>query len=99
VLTLIELVVRRSLKQQGATLAGRSKDNPRRTTVTSTAERLLQAFVPITQTRMQMPAQTIRHVTPLIPVQEQILRVLGFPADLFAALARHIPHTAFPLRE
>ena len=98
-LTLIEFVVRRSLQQQGATLAGLYKDNPRRATATPTAERLLQAFVPITLTQVQLPKQTIRHVTPLTPVQEQILRLLGLPADLYAALAREIPQTAFPLRE
>ncbi len=99
VLTLMEFVVRRSLKQQGATLAGLYKDNPRRATATPTAERLLQAFVPITLTHVQLPDQTIRHVTPLTPVQEQILRLLGFPADRYADLAREIPQTAFPLRE
>jgi len=99
VLTLMEFVVRRSLKQQGATLAGLYKDNPRRATATPTAERLLQAFVPITLTQVHLPDQTIRHVTPLSPVQEQILRLLGFPTDLYARLAREIPQTAFPLRE
>lgn len=99
VLTLMEFVVRRSLKQQGATLAGLYKDNPRRATATPTAERLLQAFVPITLTQVQLPDQTTRHVTPLTPVQERILRLLGFPADLYAGLAREIPQTAFPLRE
>src|SRR5258708_6165818 len=98
-LTLIEFVVRRSLQQQGATLAGLYKDNPRRASATPTAERLLQAFVPMTLTQVQLPHQTIRHVTPLTPVQEQILRVLGLPVDLYAALAREIPQTAFPLRE
>jgi transposase len=99
VLTLMEFVVRRSLKQQGATLAGLYKDNPRRATATPTAERLLQAFVPITLTQVELPDQTFRHVRPLTPVQEQILRLLGLPADLYAALAHTIPQTAFPLRE
>ncbi len=99
VLTLMEFVVRRSLHQQGATLAGLYKDNPPRATATPTAERLLHAFVPITLTQVQLPDQTIQHVTPLTPVQEQILRLLGLPADLYAALARKIPQTAFPLRE
>jgi transposase len=99
VLTLLEFVVRRALKQQGATLAGLYKDNPRRATPTPTAERLLQAFVPITLTQVQLPDQTIQHVTPLTAVQEQILCLLGFPADLYAGLAREIPQTAFPLRE
>ena len=99
VLTLMEGLVRRSLKQQGATLAGLYKDNPRRATATPTAERLLQAFVPMTLTQVHLPDQTLRHVTPLTPVQEQILRLLGLPTDLYAALAREIPQTAFPLRE
>jgi transposase len=99
VLTLMEFVVRRSLKQQGTTLVGLYKDNPRRATATPTAERLLQAFVPITLTQVQLPDQTVGHVTALTPVQEQILCLLGFSADLYAGLARRIPQTAFPLRE
>src|SRR5437588_5531617 len=50
VLSIMEFVVRRSLKQQETTLAGLYKDNPRKATATPTAERLLQAFVPITLT-------------------------------------------------
>ena len=99
VLTLMEFVVRRSLKQQETTLAGLYKDNPRRVTATPTAERLLQAFVPLTLTQVQMAEQTIRHVTPLSPLQEQILGLLGLSGDLYAALAHRIPQTAFPLRE
>ncbi len=99
VLTLMEFVVRRSLKQQGTTLAGLYQDTPRKATATPTAERLLHAFVPITLTQVQLPDQLVRHVTSLTPVQQQILRLLGFPADLYAALAREIPQTAFPLRE
>ena len=99
VLSIMEFVVRRSLKQQGTTLAGLYKDNPRKATVTPTAERLLQAFVPITLTQVQLPDQTLGHVTALTSVQEQILGLLGFSADLYAGLARRIPQTAFPLRE
>ena len=99
ILTLLEFVVRRSLKQQGATLVGLHKENLRKATATPTAERLLQAFVPITLTQVQLPRQVVRHVTPLTPLQQQILALLGFPSDLYASLAREIPQTAFPLRE
>ncbi len=99
VLTLLEFVVRRSLKQQGTRLVGLYKDNPLRATATPTAERLLQAFVPITLTQVQLLEQAVRHVTPLTPVQLQILAALGLPADLYTSLAREIPQTAFPLRE
>ncbi len=98
ILPLLEFVVPRSLKQQGETRLGLSKDNPRQATATPTAERLLQAFVPITLTEVQLPTQLLRQVTPLTPLQ-QILARLGFPADLYASLAREIPQTAFPLRE
>jgi transposase len=99
VLTLMEFVVRRSLKQQGTTLVGLYKDSPRKATATPTAERLLQAFVPITLTQVQLPEHVVRHVTPLTPLQQQILALLGFSPDLYASLARQIPQTAFPLRE
>src|SRR3989442_221696 len=99
ILTLLEFVVRRSLKQQGATLVGLHKENLRKAPATPTAERLLQAFVPITLTQVQLPRQVVRHVTPLTPLQQQILALLGFPSDLYASLAREIPQTAFPLRE
>jgi transposase len=99
VLTLMEGVVRRRLKQQGTTLVGLYKDQPRKATSTPTAERLLQAFVPMTLTQVHLPDQIVRHVTELSPVQVQILLLLGLPADLYAGLARRIPQTAFPLRE
>ncbi len=99
VLTLMQGVVRRRLKQQDTTLVGLYKDQPRKATSTPTAERLLQAFVPMTWTQVQLPDQVVRHVTELSPVQAQILRLLDLPADLYACLARRIPQTAFPLRE
>jgi transposase len=99
VLTLMEFVVRRRLKQQGTVLVGLSKESLRKTTSTPTAERLLQAFVPMTLTTVQLPGHTVRHVAALSPVQAQILQLLGLPADLYACLAREIPQTAFPLRE
>jgi transposase len=99
ILTLLEFVVRRALKQQGATLTGLYKENPRKATATPTAERLLQAFVPITLTQVHLPQQVVCHVTPLTAVQQQILALWGFPPDLYASLARGIPQIAFPLRE
>jgi transposase len=99
ILTLLEFVVRRALKQQGDTLVGLYKDNPRKATATPTAERLLQAFVPITLTQVHLPQQIVCHVTPLTALQQKILTLLGFPVDLYASLAQAIPQMAFPLRE
>src|SRR3989441_5591485 len=99
ILTLMEFVVRRSLKQQEATLVGLYKDQPRKAIATPTAERLLQAFVPITLTQVPLSEQVVRHVTPLTPVQQHLLALLGLPCDLYTSLAQGIPQTAFPLRE
>jgi transposase len=98
-LTLMEFVVRRTLKQQGTTLLGLHKENPRKASATPTAERLLQVFVPITLTQVHLPDQIVRHVTELSPLQKQIVGLLGLPPDLYACLAREIPLTVFPLRE
>jgi hypothetical protein len=91
--------VRRRLQQQETTLIGLSKASPRKTTSTPTAERLLQAFVPMTLTTVQLPGHTIRHVAELSPLQAQILQLLSLPADLSACLTYEIPQTAFSLRE
>ena len=99
ILTFMEFVVRRSLKQQEATLVGLYKDQPRKAIATPTAECLLQAFVPITLTQVLLPEQVVCHVTPLTPVQQHMLALLGFPSDLSASLAHRIPQTTFPLRE
>ncbi|MCJ7824466.1 MAG: IS1634 family transposase [Anaerolineales bacterium] len=54
-LTLIEFVVRRALKQAAATLVGLHKENPKKATATPTTERLLQAFSNITLTIIHFP--------------------------------------------
>ncbi len=102
ILTLMEFVVRRSLKLQDGKLVGLYKDSPRKATATPTAERLLQAFVPITLTQIHLPDNIVCHVTPLTPVQKQILALLGFSPDLYTSLAPtipRIPQMASPLRE
>jgi len=101
-LTLIEFVVRRQLSKPSETLTGLYKDSPRKATVTPTAERLLHAFVPITLTQVHFPDKIVCHVTPLNALQQRILALLGFPADLYSSLARsipRIPQTPITLRE
>lgn len=102
VLTLLEFVVRRSLKGQEQKVVGLYNDSPRKATATPTAERLLRAFVPIPLTQMHFPEQIVSHVTPLNPVQQHILALLGFSSHLYSSLARtvpRIPQTPFALRE
>ena len=67
VLTLVEFVIRRSLREAQETLAGLYPGNPKQTTERPTAERILRAFQGITLSRIHLPGQEIRHVTALSP--------------------------------
>jgi transposase len=86
VLTLIEFVGRRHLALEKGKIAGLYAGNPKRETARPTAERLLEAFADVTLTVIELPNQTICHVTPLSPVQLRILEILGFSSELYARL-------------
>jgi transposase len=86
VLTLLEFVVRRELKAEGTKLAGLYAGNAKRDTARPTAERLLEAFQDITLTIIKTAEQTVGHVTALKPLQQRILELLGFSAELYTAL-------------
>ena len=86
-LTLVEFVVQRELQQQGTALTGLYEGNPNRSTDRPTTERLLRAFQPITLTSVNLPGQQIVHLTPLTPVQSQILTLLGLPESIYTDLA------------
>ena len=86
VLTLLEFVGRRQLAAEQAKLAGLYAGNPKRATARPTAERMLETFQEITLTRIELPPQTIRHVTPLSPIHLRILEILGFSAELYMSL-------------
>jgi len=88
-LTLIEFIVRRALKRENAQLVGLHKENPKKPTDKPTTERLLQAFSNITLTIIQFPDRTVRHVTPLTPLQERILVLLGLSPDIYRGLAQN----------
>lgn len=85
-LTLLEFVGRRQLVAEGAKLAGLYAGNPRRETARPTAERLLEAFQDITLTFIAGPQQTDRYITALNPLQQRILKILGFSSDLYIRL-------------
>lgn len=78
VLTLLEGVVRQRLSQEQMELTGLLAGNPKRRTSQPTTERLLEAFGEVTLTVVHAPGQALRHVTPLSPLQQQILTLLGF---------------------
>jgi len=87
VLTLLEGVVRQRLSEQQEELAGLFAGNPKRQTAQPTAERLLEAFREVTLTVLSAPGFAQRHVTPLSPLQQQILALLGFSPAVYLGLA------------
>jgi transposase len=87
ILTLIEFVVRRGLDEQQEILAGLYPGQASRTTNRPTTERLLRAFKGITLSMIELPEQSIRHVTPLSSLQIRILQLLTFTDSIYAELA------------
>ena len=86
VLTLMEFVGRRHLALEKDKIAGLYTGNPQRKTARPTAERLLEAFADVTLTVIELPHQTIRHVTPLSPVQRRILEIVDVSSEVYTRL-------------
>jgi transposase len=87
VITLLEGVVRQSLSEQKMELSGLFAGNPKRSTSQPTTERLLEAFSEVTLTIVSAPGFVQRHVTPLSPLQQQILTLLDFSPAVYLRLA------------
>jgi transposase len=87
VLTLLEGVVRQRLTEQKEELVGLFAGNPKRKTAQPTAERLLEAFREVSLTVIAAPHFAQRHVTPLSPLQQQILALFGFSPAIYLGLA------------
>lgn len=88
-LTLVEFVVRRNLKQNQAQLVGLLPQNPQKGLDNPTTERLRQAFRNVTLTIVNLPGQRLRHVTPLTALQVRILELLGLSSTLYTDLAEN----------
>jgi len=86
VLTLLEFVARRQLASEGAKLAGLYAGNAKRATDRPTAERLLEAFEEVTLTIVEGAQQTYRYLTPLSPLQQRIVEILGFSSEVYTKL-------------
>jgi transposase len=86
VLTLLEFVVRRRLRQAGEELRGLYAGNPKRATARPTTEQLLAAFRGITLTIIVEPHQTRRHVTTLSALQQRILALLDVMPTIYTKL-------------
>lgn len=82
-LTLIEIVARRNLTQRGEKLSGLYEGNPNRQTDQPTATRLLKAFRQINRVQLNVAGQTICYLTPLSPLQRQILSILELTDTLY----------------
>ncbi len=87
-LTITEFVVRRALAQTHQTLPGLYDGNPCRQTSRPSAELLLHAFDDITLSLCFNQAGEIvgQYLTPLNPVQLQILDLLDVSADIYYCL-------------
>jgi len=88
-LTLLEFVVRRKLKQNQEKLTGMIENNPKKGIDNPTTERILKIFDEINLTIVHLPDRIIRHVTPLTALQNRLLQLLGLPADIYARLAEY----------
>ena len=88
-LTLIEFVVRRNLKQNKEKLTGLIENNPKKGIDNPTTERLLKAFDEITLTTVHLPDRIIQHITPLTTLQTRILELLGLSAAVYTRLAEN----------
>ncbi len=88
-LTLIEFVVRRKLKQTQEKLTGLIENNPKKGIDNPSTERLLKVFDEVTLTIVHLPDQVIRHITPLTGLQTRILELLGLSATVYTRLAEN----------
>ena len=86
ILTLIEFVVQRRLKQPNEKLFGLFPGNPKRTTTRPTTERILGAFKDISLTILGVKDEEYGHVSPLTLLQQRILELLGLAPDIYSSL-------------
>ena len=99
VLVLMQFVARENLKREGTTLKGIYPGQPGRQTTRPTTEMMLHVFRGITLSRMTVDGETYEHLTPLTPVQERIVELLGIPLETFSRLAPQLSKTAFHSHE
>jgi transposase len=86
-LALGDYTAREVLAQEKEELTGIYAGNPKRGTATPTMERMLQAFDNINLTLITAGQEQHGQVTPLSPVQERILTLLGLSTALYTGLA------------
>lgn len=95
VLTLAEFLVRQALATSNSSLPGLYSDNPNRRTSIPTAERLFKAFRGIFLSIIFLPGKTIYQLSPISPIQSQIISLLGLPISIYQVLISDVPFS-FP---
>ena len=86
VLTLLEFVVRSKLFETETDIAGLYAGNPKRKTSRPTTEALLGAFNYIDLIGIKEIDGISSHLTPLTPLQQDILELLGFSSTIYTQL-------------
>jgi transposase len=99
VLVLMQFVARENLQKEGTTLKGLYPGQPGRQTTRPTTEMMLPAFRGITLSRMTVNGETYEYLTPLTPVQERIMALIGLPLETFSRLVPQLSKTDFHSHE
>jgi len=86
-LALGDYLAKSALAQSKEELTGVYAGNPKRGTATPTMERMLQAFDNINLIMLLVAERVQCQVTPLSPVQERILALLGLSTTLYTGVA------------
>jgi transposase len=85
-LTLLEWTVRKKLTESEETLRGVYPGQPGRQAERPGAEMLLKVFKEINLAIVEVSDQQVAHITPLTPLQEQLLVLWELPSDLYRRL-------------
>jgi hypothetical protein len=99
VLVLRQCVAREHVQQEGTTRTGISPGQPGRPTTRPPTEMLRPVCRGITLSRMTVHGETSEHLTPLTPVQERIVELIGLPLETFSRLAPQLSKTDFHSHE
>lgn len=89
VLTLLEFVVRRQVEHAGNAVQGLYAGNPQRATARPTAESILWAFRGITLVVQEVNGQVVRMLSPLSPLQQRLLQLLGLSEEIYVRPVTH----------
>jgi transposase len=83
VLTLVEWMVRKRLRQEGTTLQGVYPGQPGRKTLRPSAELLLRVMKTISVSMVEVNGQSYALLSPLTEVQKRLLELWDLPPDLY----------------